>query len=265
MKSGGRQDSAETSQNGTSHSSQNGGTNAHELINHSVAIVPMSAAGAAVGVPGPTTNLNIGMDYWGTTASSSIPAIRGKVPSASVAGGMVTAGSRESVQSQLWPQEASLGYLFYGILNQDEREIKRQRRKQSNRESARRSRLRKQAECEELAQRAEGLKEENASLRAEVSRIRSEYDQLLAQNASLKKLTLQERLGESSGNEDPRLSKSEQLLSNDAPHPSEAEPMQADHSGVRRYSENIVHCFSVGRSFMVGGTWMICREVVTLC
>lgn len=64
----------------------------------------MSAAGAAVGVPGPTTNLNIGMDYWGTTASSSIPAIRGKVPSASVAGGMVTAGSRESVQSQLWPQ-----------------------------------------------------------------------------------------------------------------------------------------------------------------
>ncbi|XP_019190897.1 PREDICTED: bZIP transcription factor 68-like [Ipomoea nil] len=209
MKSGGRQDSAETSQNGTAHSSQNGGTNAHELINHSVAIVPFSAAGAAVGVPGPTTNLNIGMDYWGTTASSPIPSIRGKVPSASVAGGMVTAGSRESVQSQLWPQ--------------DEREVKRQRRKQSNRESARRSRLRKQAECEELAQRAEALKEENASLRAEVSRIRSEYDQLLAQNASLK-----ERLGESSGNEDPRLSKNEQLLSNDAPHPSEAVPMEGN-------------------------------------
>ena len=43
-----------------------------------------------------------------------------------------------------------------------------------------------QAECDELAQRAEVLKEENATLRAEVSRIRSDYEQLLAQNASLK-------------------------------------------------------------------------------
>lgn len=43
-----------------------------------------------------------------------------------------------------------------------------------------------QAECDELAQRAEALKEENAGLRTEVSRIRSEYDQLLSENASLK-------------------------------------------------------------------------------
>lgn len=43
-----------------------------------------------------------------------------------------------------------------------------------------------QAECDELAQRAEALNEENASLRSELSRIRNEYDQLLAQNASLK-------------------------------------------------------------------------------
>lgn len=112
-------------------------------------------------------------------------------------------------------------HIFLSFLwIQDERELKRQRRKQSNRESARRSRLRKQvrkrsfirlsypvildhllatefndyymcmilsqAECDELAQRAEFLKEENASLRSEVSRIRSEYDQLLAENASLK-------------------------------------------------------------------------------
>jgi plant G-box-binding factor len=46
--------------------------------------------------------------------------------------------------------------------------------------------LSSQAECDELAQRADGLKEENASLRSEVSRIRSEYEQLLAENASLK-------------------------------------------------------------------------------
>jgi plant G-box-binding factor len=69
---------------------------------------------------------------------------------------------------------------------QDERELKRQRRKQSNRESARRSRLRKQAECEELAQRAEVLKQENTSLRDEVNRIRKEYDELLSKNSSLK-------------------------------------------------------------------------------
>lgn len=43
-----------------------------------------------------------------------------------------------------------------------------------------------QAECDELAQRAEALKEENANLRSEVNRIKSEYEQLLAENASLK-------------------------------------------------------------------------------
>lgn len=99
------------------------------------------------------------------------------------------------------------------LVVQDERELKRQRRKQSNRESARRSRLRKQvivsstwlywvplccqlvdgeqmwvlqAECEELAQRADVLKQENASLRDEVNRIRKEYEELLSKNNSLK-------------------------------------------------------------------------------
>lgn len=43
-----------------------------------------------------------------------------------------------------------------------------------------------QAECDELAQRAEVLKDENSSLRAEVGRLRTEYEELLAQNASLK-------------------------------------------------------------------------------
>lgn len=43
-----------------------------------------------------------------------------------------------------------------------------------------------QAECDELAHRAEALQEENASLRSEVNRIRSEYEQLLSENASLK-------------------------------------------------------------------------------
>ncbi|KAM3397245.1 bZIP transcription factor 16 [Capsicum galapagoense] len=203
MKSAGGQDSAEeASQNGNSaHSSQNGGISApHSLVNQTMAIMPMSAVGAG-GVPGPTTNLNIGMDYWNAAASPSIPAIHGKVPPASVAGGMVTAGSRDIVQSQMWIQ--------------DERELKRQRRKQSNRESARRSRLRKQAECDELAQRAEVLKEENASLRAELSRLRSEHDQLAAQNASLK-----ERLGEVPGRDDPRPSRNDIPLNNGIQHSS---------------------------------------------
>ncbi|XP_057977626.1 bZIP transcription factor 16 isoform X2 [Malania oleifera] len=172
LKSGCRQDSleAEASQNGSAvHGPQNGGQSApHTIVNQTMAIVPITAAGA----PGPTTNLNIGMDYWGAPSSSSIPSLRGKVPSAPVAGGIVAAGSRDSVQSQLWLQ--------------DERELKRQRRKQSNRESARRSRLRKQAECDELAQRAEVLKGENGTLRSDLSRIRSEYERLLSENASLK-------------------------------------------------------------------------------
>ncbi|KAL3844456.1 hypothetical protein ACJIZ3_001859 [Penstemon smallii] len=189
-KSDDRPDSAEPSQNGSAtHSSQNGGPNAsHSMVNHTMAMVPMPAAGAVSGVPGPTTNLNIGMDYWGAAPSPGMPAMRGKVPAK---------GSHDGVQSQHWIQ--------------DERELKRQRRKQSNRESARRSRLRKQAECDELAQRAEVLKEENASLRAEVARIRSEYEQLLAQNASLK-----ERLGEVPGQEDPRFSRDDHRSGTDA-------------------------------------------------
>ncbi|OMO93387.1 hypothetical protein COLO4_16931 [Corchorus olitorius] len=199
LKSGGRQDSGEgeASQNGSSaHGSQNGGPNARALVNAAMPVVPISTAGAATAVPGPTTNLHIGMDYWGAPASSTIPAMRGKVPSTPVAGGIVTPASRDSVQSQLWLQ--------------DERELKRQRRKQSNRESARRSRLRKQAECDELAQRAEALKEENASLRSEVSRIKSEYEQLLAENTSLK-----ERLGEIPAHEELKSGRNDQHTNND--------------------------------------------------
>ena len=95
---------AETSQNGSAaHGSQNGGPNTpHSMVN-SVPMVPISAPGAPGGLSGPATNLNIGMDYWGSAASPTVPAMRGQVPTAPVAGGMVT-GGRDGVQSQLWIQ-----------------------------------------------------------------------------------------------------------------------------------------------------------------
>eukprot|EP00268_Persea_americana_P013521 TRINITY_DN1596_c0_g1_i1.p1 TRINITY_DN1596_c0_g1~~TRINITY_DN1596_c0_g1_i1.p1 ORF type:complete len:410 (-),score=111.25 TRINITY_DN1596_c0_g1_i1:453-1682(-) len=136
-------------------------------------------------VPGPTTNLNIGMDFWG---GPPLATMRGKVPSAPATGALVASnlmGSQDGVSSDLWLQ--------------DERELKRQRRKQSNRESARRSRLRKQAECEELAKRVETLKEENSSLRDELEHMREESQKLAAENA-----TLTERLEKHQGEESRR-------------------------------------------------------------
>nr|XP_029123778.1 bZIP transcription factor 16 isoform X8 [Elaeis guineensis] len=135
------------------------------------------------GLVGPTTTLNIGMDYWG--GSASVSAVRGKVPSAPSTAPFVPsrlAGSRDKV-----PPDPSI---------QDERELKRQKRKQSNRESARRSRLRKQAECEELANRVVTQKEENNSLKEELKRMRGECDKLTSENA-----TLAEKLGKHLGDE----------------------------------------------------------------
>lgn len=105
---------AEPSQNGsTGHSSQNGGTNtSHNMVKQTMGMVPISAVGAASGVPGPTTNLNIGMDYWGASPSSGIPAMHGKVPATPVAGGMANTGSRDSIQSQLWIQ-VSISSIFF--------------------------------------------------------------------------------------------------------------------------------------------------------
>lgn len=187
---------AEASQNGsTARDHQNGVVcPPHALLNQTMPVIPMAAHGAPGGVTGPTTNLNIGMDYWGGPASP-MPLLRGKVPGTPAAGPMVSPG-------YVGPREPS------EIL--DERELKRQRRKQSNRESARRSRLRKQAECEELAQRVEVLKDENVALIAELNRIRDEYEHLLAKNASLK-----EKLGEMPrGHEDQRSDRNDQPSSN---------------------------------------------------
>ncbi|XP_051147712.1 common plant regulatory factor 1-like isoform X3 [Andrographis paniculata] len=67
----------------------------------------------------------------------------------------------------------------------DERELKRERRKQSNRESARRSRLRKQAETEELAGKVQALTAENLSLTAEINKLMESSKKLKLQNVAL--------------------------------------------------------------------------------
>ncbi|KAI3900790.1 hypothetical protein MKW98_012514 [Papaver atlanticum] len=68
---------------------------------------------------------------------------------------------------------------------QDDHELKKQRRKQSNRESARRSRLRKQAESEELTLKVESLNVENAALKSEMRRLAEDSEKLRLENTSL--------------------------------------------------------------------------------
>lgn len=83
-----------------------------------------------------------------------------------------------------------------------ERELKRERRKQSNRESARRSRLRKQAEAEELAMKVEALTSENLNLKSEINRLTDTSEKLKLQNA---KLMEQLKTAQLEQPEDPRL------------------------------------------------------------
>ncbi|XP_072094163.1 common plant regulatory factor 1 isoform X4 [Arachis hypogaea] len=68
---------------------------------------------------------------------------------------------------------------------QNERELKRERRKQSNRDSARRSRLRKQAETEELARKVESLSAENVLLKSEINRLAESSGKMRVENATL--------------------------------------------------------------------------------
>ncbi|KAJ0758773.1 putative transcription factor bZIP family [Helianthus annuus] len=80
---------------------------------------------------------------------------------------------------------AALAVVPSEALVLSERELKRERRKQSNRESARRSRLRKQAEAEELAIKVEALTAENLNLKSEINRLNDTSEKLKLQNAQL--------------------------------------------------------------------------------
>ncbi|EEC76385.1 hypothetical protein OsI_14008 [Oryza sativa Indica Group] len=106
-------------------------------------------------------NLNIGMDIWSNSTMAAMPS--GQVE--------VNAGThlrRDKALSQM-----------------DERELKRERRKQSNRESARRSRLRKQQECEELSQKVTELTAVNSTLRTELDKLKKDCEDMEAENSQL--------------------------------------------------------------------------------
>ncbi|MCD7460456.1 Common plant regulatory factor [Datura stramonium] len=79
---------------------------------------------------------------------------------------------------------------------QNERELKREKRKQSNRESARRSRLRKQAEAEELAMRVQSLTAENSTLKSEINKLMETSEKLKLDNATLMERLKNEQLGQ---------------------------------------------------------------------
>lgn len=75
--------------------------------------------------------------------------------------------------------------LPFEVRVQEERHLKRERRKQANRESARRSRLRKQAEFEGLMERYESMKVENMALKSEVNQLIEDSEKVKLENAVL--------------------------------------------------------------------------------
>uniref|UniRef100_A0ACD5UM21 Uncharacterized protein n=1 Tax=Avena sativa TaxID=4498 RepID=A0ACD5UM21_AVESA len=134
---------------------------AYQLKGRSASKLPVSAPGRAV-LPNATPNLNIGIDLWSASQPIAVIPVQGEAsPGLALARGDV------------------VGQL------QDEREIKRERRKQSNRESARRSRLRKQQECEELSKKVAELTTENNALRTELDQLKKACEDMAVQNTRL--------------------------------------------------------------------------------
>jgi len=77
-----------------------------------------------------------------------------------------------------------------GATPMSEREQKAMRRKQANRESARRSKIRKKTESESLGKRAETLDEEHVSLQTEMERYSAELEKLKSENEALREKVL---------------------------------------------------------------------------
>ncbi|CAL0312780.1 unnamed protein product [Lupinus luteus] len=142
--------------------------------NNSAGAISQSSVPGNPVVSMPGTNLNIGMELWNASpAGAESSKMRHNQSGAPGAVAPSTVMGREVALGDQWMQP-------------DERELKRQKRKQSNRESARRSRLRKQAECEELQKRVETLGGENQTLREELRTLSEECEKLTSENNSMK-------------------------------------------------------------------------------
>lgn len=175
----GNEGASESAESGSEDSSNASDENA----NHQASSVPKRKSFnqmlADASVPGkpvasvPTTNLNIGMDLWNPSSAGASP--------------MKTRPNASGVSPQVPPATAAghEGVVHDHHWVQDERELKRQRRKQSNRESARRSRLRKQAECEELQVKVDNLNNENQTLRDELQRLAEQCEKLTSENNNI--------------------------------------------------------------------------------
>ncbi|KAF3648290.1 Common plant regulatory factor 1 [Capsicum annuum] len=120
----------------------------------------------------------------GTVLSPSMTTLEMRNPASAH---MKTGPTNGSPLSPTLPNEAWL---------QNERELKREKRKQSNRESARRSRLRKQAEAEELAVRVQSLTAENMTLKSEINKLIENSEKLKLDNAALMERLKNEQLGQ---------------------------------------------------------------------
>ncbi|KAL9245397.1 hypothetical protein vseg_019058 [Gypsophila vaccaria] len=108
----------------------------------------------------------------GTVAPNVPTALELLNPAVDLKGNSTTVSSSNTVvSSEVWIQ--------------NEREMKRERRKQSNRESARRSRLRRQAEAEELGRKVDSLNAENLALKSEISQFMENSKKLRLENAAL--------------------------------------------------------------------------------
>ncbi|KAJ0430397.1 putative transcription factor bZIP family [Helianthus annuus] len=100
-------------------------------------------------------------------------------------GAVISGDSGTELELKKSPASANMAMVPNSLVLQNERELKREKRKQSNRESARRSRLRKQAEAEELGTRVEALTSENLKLKSEINQLTVNATNLKLQNAKL--------------------------------------------------------------------------------
>ena len=129
------------------------------------------------------------------TVSATTAGVAEKIVGAALSSGITTARELRN-PSTVSAAAQPCGVLAPEAWMQNERELKRERRKQSNRESARRSRLRKQAEAEELARRVDALTAENLALKSEMNELAENSEKLKMENATLKEKLKSTQLGQ---------------------------------------------------------------------